>query len=116
MKFATDENFDGKILRSLKSRLPDLDIVRVQDTQMYQAPDPTLLQWLADEDRILITHDKATIPKYVYERIEREEYVPGVIIVIKYTPIKIAIEEIELLIGVSEPEDFYYQVKYIPLD
>ena len=31
MRFAADENFDGRILDGLKARLPDLDILRVQD-------------------------------------------------------------------------------------
>jgi hypothetical protein len=43
MRFATDENFDGRILNGLRARLPDLDIVRVQDTEMYQSPDDKLL-------------------------------------------------------------------------
>ena len=116
MKFATDENFDGRILEGLRSRLTDLDIVRVQDTKMYQAPDPKLLDWLADEDRVLLTHDKRTIPNYVYDRIKSDKYVAGVIIVIKSTSIKTAIDELELLIGAGEPEDFEYQVKYIPLN
>lgn len=116
MKFATDENFDGKILRGLQSSLPELDIVRVQDTVMYQSTDPDLLEWLATEDRILLTHDKATIPKYFYERIELKKLVSGVIIVIKNTPINIALDELELLIGAGEPEDFHHQIKYIPLN
>lgn len=32
MRFATDENFDGRILSGLRVRLPDADIVRIQDT------------------------------------------------------------------------------------
>ena len=31
MRFAADENFDGRILQGLQTRLPDLDIVRVQE-------------------------------------------------------------------------------------
>lgn len=44
MRFAADENFNGPIYNGLRKRLPDLDIVRVQDTVMYQAPDPDLLE------------------------------------------------------------------------
>lgn len=61
MKFAADENFDGVVLRGLLKRLPTLDIVRVQDTDMAGATDPDLLEWLAEQDRILVTHDIQTI-------------------------------------------------------
>lgn len=115
MKFATDENFNGRILSGLKLRLPHIDIIRVQDTEMYQSSDPKLLQWLADEDRILLTHDHHTIPTYVVERVSNGKYVAGVILVIESTSIGTAIEEIELLISVSEIEDFQNQVHYIPI-
>ena len=31
LRFAVDEDFDNRILRSLLRRLPSLDIVRIQD-------------------------------------------------------------------------------------
>lgn len=34
MRFAADENFDDRILDGLRVRMPDMDIVRVQDTKM----------------------------------------------------------------------------------
>jgi len=45
MRFATDENFNGHMPSGLRKRLPDLDIVRVQDTEMYGSPDPELLEY-----------------------------------------------------------------------
>jgi hypothetical protein len=36
---------------------------------MYKAPDDQLLVWLADEGRILLTHDVRTMPRFVYERV-----------------------------------------------
>lgn len=43
LKLAADENFDGRILRGLLRALPDLDVVRVQDTELASAPDPEVL-------------------------------------------------------------------------
>ena len=37
MKFLADENFDNRIVRGLLRRLPDLDIVRVQDLEIAGA-------------------------------------------------------------------------------
>lgn len=115
MRFATDENFDGRIFSGLRQRLPDLDIVRVQDTEMFQAPDDQLLAWLAEEGRVLLTHDVRTIPRFVYERVRAGQSVPGVIEVHKRTPIGQAIDDLEVVLGAGEPEDFADQVKYIPL-
>lgn len=115
MRFATDENFDGRILNGLRARLPELDVVRVQDTQMYQAPDDELLTWLADEGRILLTHDVRTMPLFVYERVRAGYPAPGVIAVHKSTPIGIAIDELETVIGAGASEDFINQVMFIPI-
>jgi hypothetical protein len=115
MRFAADENFDGRILDGLRARLPDLDIVRIQDTAMYRSPDEKLLAWLADERRILLTHDVRTMPRYVYARVRNGQSVPGVIEVHQNTPIALAIDELEVVLGAGKSEDFENQVKFIPL-
>src|SRR5437899_3151612 len=68
IKLLSDENFDGDILRGLLRRLPDLDVVRVQDVGLAGTPDPDLLAWAAGEERILLTHDRATVPGFAYDR------------------------------------------------
>lgn len=64
-----DENFTGPILRGLLERLPELDVIRAQDTEMYQADDVQLLEWAAQENRVLLTHDFDTMIGYVYDRV-----------------------------------------------
>lgn len=59
-----DENFNNTIYRGLLRIKPDLDIVRVQDVGLFSADDPAVLEWAAKEDRVLLTHDVATITKY----------------------------------------------------
>jgi hypothetical protein len=115
MRFAADENFDGRILSGLLSRLPELDIVRVQDTEMYQLPDPQLLDRLAQQNRILLTHDVKTMPAFVYQRIDAGLLVPGIIEVTQSMPIGQAIDDLEVMIGAGSPADFENQVRYIPL-
>src|SRR5690606_1892260 len=105
MRFAADENFDGRILDGLRARIPDLDIVRVQDTEMYQSPDDKLLGWLAEEGRILLTHDVRTMPRFVFERVRAGLPVPGVIEV-EDTSIGEVIEDLEVAIGAGTSEDF----------
>lgn len=73
LKLLADENFDNTILRGLLRRQPDIDIIRVQDTELYGANDSTVLAWAAKENRILLTHDVATITRYAYERIAKEQ-------------------------------------------
>lgn len=72
MRLLTDENFNGAILRGLVRRLPALDIVRVQDVGLMNADDPTILEWAANEGRILLTHDVATITGYAISELDKD--------------------------------------------
>lgn len=44
VRLLADENFNNAVLKGLRAALPDLDVIRVQDTVMYQAPDPDVLE------------------------------------------------------------------------
>ena len=114
MRLLTDENFNGSILRGLTRRLPDLDIVRVQDVGLMHADDPTILEWAANEKRILLTHDVATIIMYANARIVQGLPMPGVVEVIATAPIGQVIDDLELFIMCSQPHEYKNQILYIP--
>jgi predicted nuclease of predicted toxin-antitoxin system len=64
LRLAADENFNGDIVRGLLRRNPKLDIVRVQDVGLSGADDPSVLQWAADQGRVVVTHDISTLAKH----------------------------------------------------
>lgn len=115
MRFLADENFNNRILKGLRRDLPDIDIIRVQDTEIYQAPDTEVLTWAAENGCILLTHDVRTIPRFAYDRVKAGLPMPGVIKVPRNFPIGQAIEELAVLLGAGAPEDFDNQIKHIPL-
>ncbi len=65
LRLAVDENFNNDLLRGLLHRNRELDAVRVQDVGLSGADDRSVLAWAATEDRLLLTHDAATITFYV---------------------------------------------------
>ncbi len=115
MRFWADENFHGDMLRGLLAILPDLDIVRIQDTQLKGFSDEALLQEAAAHNAILITHDVQTLTKHAYDRLIAGLPMPGVIEIAENTPIGQAIDDLVLMIGAGIPEDFENQVRYIPM-
>lgn len=52
-----DENFDQRILRGLRLRLPQLDYLIVQDIGLGGLDDPALLDWAGKGGRVIVTHD-----------------------------------------------------------
>lgn len=115
MRFLADENFNGKVLAGLQTALPDLDIMRVQDTPMTASNDTDLLAWAAEEGCIVLTHDVQTMVGYAYDRVRDGLPMPGIIEVRITKGIGAAIEELILLISVSTRHEFENQVRYIPL-
>src|SRR5438874_2281576 len=69
IRLAADENFNNDILRGIQRRDPTADIVRIQEAGLSGADDPTVLEWAAQEGRVLLTHDVATMTRYAYERV-----------------------------------------------
>jgi hypothetical protein len=114
VRFLTDENFNGAILRGLIRRLPELDLVRVQDVGLMNADDPTILEWAAREERILLTHDVATITMYAYERINKGLPMPGVVEVIATASIGRILDDLELFVQCSLPEEYNGRILFIP--
>lgn len=114
-KFATDADFDNDILRGLLRHNSDLDIVRVQDVGLRTADDPTILEWAANEGRILLTQDVNTMTAHVYSRVNQGLPMPGIFVVPQELAISQAIEDLLLIAECSLEEEDEGQVRYLPL-
>lgn len=115
IRLLTDENFDGDILRGLLRRLPNLDVVRVQDVGLVETPDPTILAWAAGEERVLLTHDRDTVPGFAYGRVRNGEFMPGVFLVSDQMPRGQAIDELILALECYAADDCKDLVRHFPL-
>jgi predicted nuclease of predicted toxin-antitoxin system len=114
LKLLSDENFDNTIVRGLFRRNPTLDIVRVQDVGLSGKADPTVLEWAAQEGRILLTHDVTTITHYAYDRVRQGQPMPGIIEISTDAPIRRVIEDILVLVECSQEGELEGQIQYLP--
>lgn len=111
-----DENFNGRILRGPVRRVPELDVVRVQDVpEIFTAKDPVILEWAAAENRIILSHDISTMASFAYERIQAGRPMPGVFQVSAAMPVGQAIEELELIVRAGRAGEWKGQVRFLPL-
>ncbi len=115
LRLLADENLNGDILRGLLLRKPDLDVVRVQDVGLAGTSDPDVLTWAAEEDRIILTHDRATMPDFAYERLATGDRMPGVCVLDIRFPAGRAIQEILLIVACTEQDEWLDRVIYLPL-
>jgi len=115
IRFLADEDFDNDILRGVLLRLPDLDVVRVQDVGLLGESDPVVLEWAAREKRVLLTHDIRTMRRYAYARREAGLAMPGVFVIPLSLPVGQAIDEVLLLAECSLEGEWEGQVRFLPL-
>jgi hypothetical protein len=114
-RFLADENFNNQIVRGVLRQSSDVDIVRVQDVGLSGVDDPIVLEWAAQEERIVLTHDVATMITFAYERIQAGLLMPGLFEVSRRVPVGVAIEEIILIAECSLEGEWEGQVRFLPL-
>jgi Domain of unknown function (DUF5615) len=115
LSLLSDENLNGDIIRGLFLRQPNLDLIRVQDVGLIEVEDPEILAWAAEKQRIILTHDRATMPDFAYERIVGGEAMSGMFVINDRMPIRQAIDELLLLIDCTEQIEWKGVVLYLPL-
>ena|GEM_PF-207146 len=109
-----DENFNGGIIRGVLLRRPAFDLLRLQDVGLIEADDPTVLEWAASHNRIVLTHDRATMPDFAYQRVVAGVAMPGLFVLSDRTSIREAIEELFFIDSCSEQSEWSALVVYLP--
>ena len=115
LRFLLDEDFDNNILRGVRGHMPEIDIVRAQDVGLSGVSDPDVLEWAAQQGRVLLTHDVNTMIAHAIARIRAGNYTPGVIAVSQSLPIGMAVADILILAQCGREGDYEAQVEFLPL-
>jgi hypothetical protein len=78
------------------------------------ADDPTILEWAAANDYIVLTHDAATFSDFAYERVGAFLPMPGVFQVHQAESLKVIIETIEIIQACSSADEWQDRVVHLP--
>ncbi len=104
LRLASDADVHGDIIRGLRRRVPQIDLVRAQDALPIGTHDPEILSWATAENRVLISNDRNTMVGLAYQRAAAGEPAPGLIATTNKQSIGSAIDDI-LLIAEYMPEE-----------
>lgn len=115
IRFLTDEDFNRFILAGVRNRIPDLDIVRVQDVGLRSFRDPSILEFAASDNRIVLTHDVRTMENHALDRLKASLPMPGMFIIRQQVPIGRAIDEIVVIAECSRDDEWNGLIRYVPL-
>ena len=115
LRLLIDQDLDHVILRGLLLRVPNLDVITAHQAGLSNASDPEVLAWAAERERIIVTHDRRTMPYHAISRIARAEMVAGIIVVSRQLPVSQVIDELEIIVSCSEMIEWENIIKHLPL-
>jgi hypothetical protein len=113
-RFQADADFNEEIVSGLLRNHPDMDFQTAEEAGLRGLPDPEVLTRAADDRRILVTHDRRTMPAHFAVFIQRRES-PGVIIISQRVAVRRAMDELALVWEASEAEEWTNLIVELPL-
>ena len=118
--FVLDENLRGPlwglIARHNQKGNDPIDVVRVGDSDAppLGTKDPELLRWAEDQGRIVISHDKRTMPAHVASHLAAGRHSPGVMILRSEVSLRDIKEFLVLAAYATDPVEWADAVRYVP--
>ncbi len=103
--YQADADLNDDIVKGVKRRVPEIDFQSAREAGLDGLDDSVVLVLAANEDRILITHDRRTMPNHFAELIIERDC-PGVIVVSKKAQVGRVIDELVLIAYAANPEEF----------
>jgi hypothetical protein len=113
-RFQADADLDNAIVTGLKRRQPDIEFATPHEGGIVDLLDDEVLAAAARLGRILVSHDKRTLPHH-FSRFLEERDSPGVLLVLQTRPIAEALEELLLIWTATEAEERINRIALLPL-
>jgi predicted nuclease of predicted toxin-antitoxin system len=114
IRFQADANFNEDIVSGVIRRAPEIDFQPASEAGLERLTDPEVLARAAREGRILVSHDRRTMPIHFGEFV-RTQTSPGVMIVSQNGDVLRIIEEIILIWMASEAKEYINSIRTLPL-
>jgi predicted nuclease of predicted toxin-antitoxin system len=114
LRYQADTDLNEDIVTGVQRRAPEIDFQTAHEAQLEGLEDPDVLDAAAREGRILVTHDRKTMPKHFGSFIAARQS-PGLLIISQHTDLLLAIEELILIWAASEAEEYTNSIRTLPL-
>jgi hypothetical protein len=114
VRFQADADLNAEIVAGVLRRELSIDFQTVDEANLCRVPDPEVLALAAQEGRILVTHDRRTIPRHFAAFILHHSS-PGVFIIAQTVSVRVAIEELLLVWAASESAEWRNLIVELPL-
>ena len=115
IRFLADADLNEGIVAGCLRREPEMDFLSANEADLEGVPDPEVLALAAAQDRILVSHDFQTMPRHFGDFLQAGNSSPGVLVVPQRLPVGDAIDELVLIWGASDADEWRDRILRIPL-
>jgi len=112
--FLADADFNDDVVKGVLRREPTIDFRGASSAGLRRLSDPEVLAFAASEGRILVSHDRKTMPR-AFAKFVRTSRSPGVFIISQKIDHLAAIEALLLAWAASEAEEWANRICTLPL-
>ncbi len=113
ISFQADADLDEDIIWGVKRAEPMIDFQTADEAGIRGLEDSVVLKTAANENRILISHDRRTMPRHFADFILNQTS-PSIFIISQGARISRVIDDIILIRFASEPEDWVNTIADLP--
>ena len=113
-RFQADADFNHKVILGLRRRDPTIDFQDAHAGRVIGLPDFVVLSIAAETGRILVSHDRSTMPGHFAQFLATRPS-PGLIIVEQDLDIGRIIEELLLIWAATDIEEWQDKIGYVPV-
>lgn len=114
IRFQADADLNEDIVTGLLRREPGIDFQTAAAAGLRGFDDQQVLELAATQGRVVVSHDRKTMPRHFAEFIQRRSS-PGLIILSQKTDLLEAIEDLLLIWVASDAEEWIDRLFTVPL-
>lgn len=117
IRYLIDENMNPVYQIQILRLDPDLVVWAVGDVG---APpkgtlDPDILIWCEEQEFLLVTNNRTSMPLHLAEHLDQSRHVPGIFILNPKMSIGETIDELILIAAISEDDEYQDSIRYLPI-
>ena len=105
LRLQADNDLDQRIVTATKRLEPAIDFQTALALGLHNVADPDVLALAARAGRVLVSHDRRSLPDH-FREFTLKQASPGIIIVSQKLPVGRAAELLHLLWAASEAEEY----------
>lgn len=117
IQYLLDENVDDSLRKGLHLHWPEIVVWRIGDPTAPRIGtlDPEILLWCEAHNFSLVTNNRDSMPGHLQNHLAAGHHIPGIFTLNANMSIGETIEELALIWGASEPDEYADQINYLPV-